>query len=142
MERDVFVAQPKVQPPRRFMSSSPRLTTRIAGHPIFAMLVPVPIICFAGTLITDIAYTETVNMQWANMSTWMLTAGLIIALFAVITGVIDFLSDRRCLKLVAIGMPNPLILDMPVKLCLKLVAIIGACFPDSKRELGDDEVDE
>ena len=127
------------------------------------MLVPVPIVCFVGTLITDIAYTETVNMQWANLSTWMLTVGLIIALFAVITGVIDFLSDRRCLKLVAIGMPNPLILDMPVKLCLKLVAIgmpntlildmpvklclklvaiIGACFPDSKRELGDDEVDE
>jgi uncharacterized membrane protein len=59
------------------------------------MLVPAPIICFAGTLVTDIVYAETANMQWANMSAWMLTVGLIVALFAVIAGVIDFLGDRR-----------------------------------------------
>jgi uncharacterized membrane protein len=66
------------------------------------MLVPIPITCFVGTLITDIAYAQTANMQWANMSAWLLTAGLIVALFAVIAGLIDFLSDRRIRDLRAV----------------------------------------
>ena len=55
-----------------------------------------------GTLVTDIAYAETANMQWANMSAWMLTVGLIVALFAVLAGFIDFLGDRRIRDLRAV----------------------------------------
>ncbi len=66
------------------------------------MLVPFPIACFVGTLITDIAYWRTANMQWSNMSSWMLTAGLIVALFAVIAGLVDFLGDRRIRDLRAV----------------------------------------
>ena len=39
-------------------------------------------------------------------------------------------------------MTNALVLDMPVELGLKLVAIIGSHFFDAERELGDDIVDE
>src|ERR1700749_712838 len=84
------------------MSTNPRSIASIAGHPIHAILVPIPIACFVGTLITDIAYAETANMQWANMSAWMLAVGLIIALFAVIAGLIDFLGDRRIRDLRAV----------------------------------------
>jgi uncharacterized membrane protein len=77
------------------MSSNPKSTAKIAGHPIHPMLVTIPIACFVGTLLTDIAYAETANMQWANFSAWMLTVGLIVAFFAVIAGLIDFFSDRR-----------------------------------------------
>jgi uncharacterized membrane protein len=84
------------------MPSNPRSTAKIAGHPLHAMLVPIPIACFAGTLATDIAYAETANMQWANMSAWMLTIGLIFALFAVIAGLIDFAGDRRIRDLRAV----------------------------------------
>lgn len=66
------------------------------------MLVPIPITCFAGTLLTDIAYAESANIQWANFSAWMLTIGLIVAAFAVIAGLIDFLSDRRIRDLRAV----------------------------------------
>jgi uncharacterized membrane protein len=59
------------------------------------MLVSVPIVCFGGTLITDIAYSQTYNMQWANFSAWMLAVGLFVSIFVVITGLIDFLGDRR-----------------------------------------------
>jgi uncharacterized membrane protein len=59
------------------------------------MLVPIPIACFVGTLVTDIVYWRTAAMQWANFSVWMLTVGLIVAAFAVLAGIIDFLSDRR-----------------------------------------------
>jgi uncharacterized membrane protein len=84
------------------MPSNPRSTAEIAGHPLHAMLVPIPIACFVGTLATDIAYAETANMQWANMSAWMLTIGLIFALFAVTAGLIDFAGDRRIRDLRAV----------------------------------------
>ena len=66
------------------------------------MLVPVPIACFVGTLFTDIAYWQTADMQWANMSIWMLTIGLIVAFLAVIAGLIEFFGDRRIRNLRAV----------------------------------------
>lgn len=84
------------------MSANPRSTARIAGHPLHPMLVPVPITCFAGTLVTDIAYAVTANMQWANFSAWLLFAGLVVAFFAVIAGFIDFLGERRIRDLSAV----------------------------------------
>ena len=82
--------------------TNPRSTASIAGHPLHAMLVPIPITCFVGTLITDIAYWQSAKMQWANFSAWLLTVGLIVALFAVIAGFIDFLGDRRIRNLRAV----------------------------------------
>jgi len=82
--------------------SNPRSTASIAGHPLHPMLVPIPVACFVGTLLTDIAYWQTANMQWANFSVWMLTVGLVVALLAVIAGVIDFLGDRRIRDLRAV----------------------------------------
>ncbi|MEE7502033.1 DUF2231 domain-containing protein [Methylobacterium mesophilicum] len=58
------------------------------------MLVPVPIVCFVGTLVTDIAYWRTANMQWANFSAWLLSVGLIVSALAALAGLIDFLGDR------------------------------------------------
>ena len=84
------------------MPSNPRSTANIAGHPLHAMLVPIPATCFVGALVTDIAYAETANMQWANFSVWLLAVGLIVALFAVIAGFIDFLGDRRIRNLNAV----------------------------------------
>jgi uncharacterized membrane protein len=66
------------------------------------MLVPIPIACFVGTFATDLAYWSTANMQWAVISSWLLTVGLIVALFAVIAGLIDFLGDRRIRDLRAV----------------------------------------
>ena len=74
---------------------NPRSTARIGGHPIHPMLVPVPIACFVGTLITDITYALTANMQWANFSAWLLAVGLVVSIFVVIAGLADFLGDRR-----------------------------------------------
>jgi uncharacterized membrane protein len=73
----------------------PRSTARIAGHPIHPMLVPVPIVCFVGALIADIAYWQTADMQWANFSAWLLVAGLVVSIFVVIAGVTDFIGERR-----------------------------------------------
>jgi uncharacterized membrane protein len=80
-------------------NDNPQSTVRVAGHPIHPMLVPFPIVCFVGALVTDIVYASTAQMQWANFSAWLLTAGLVISVFVVIAGVIDFFGDRRIRRL-------------------------------------------
>jgi uncharacterized membrane protein len=71
-----------------------RSTASVAGHPLHPMLVPFPIVCFVGTLVTDIAYWATANVMWANFSAWLLTVGLIMGVLAAVAGLIDFLGNR------------------------------------------------
>ncbi|MGY4421796.1 putative membrane protein [Bradyrhizobium sp. JR6.1] len=74
-------------------------------HPLHPMLVPFPIACFVGTLVTDITYWRTAEMMWADFSAWLLFAGLIMGGLAAIAGLIDFLGQspgpRAALCLVA-----------------------------------------
>jgi uncharacterized membrane protein len=81
------------------LSSNPRSTASIAGHPIHAMLAPIPIVCFVGTLLSDLVYWQSTAMQWANMSAWLLTIGLIASVFVAVAGLIDFFGDRRIPRL-------------------------------------------
>src|ERR1700751_3887543 len=57
------------------------------------MLVPVPIVCFIGALLTDIMYCVTAEMMWADLSAWLLVVGIIIGVLAAIAGLIDLLSS-------------------------------------------------
>ncbi len=45
-------------------------------------------------LATDCAYTATALWQWANFSAWLIAAGLIVVLGAVIVLAIDFATGR------------------------------------------------
>ncbi|NTH49334.1 DUF2231 domain-containing protein [Agrobacterium rhizogenes] len=69
-------------------------TARIGRHSVHPMLVPFPIVCFVGTLLTDVTYWRTEEMMWANFSAWLLAAGLLLGVLAAIAGLIDFLSNR------------------------------------------------
>jgi hypothetical protein len=51
-------------------ADSPYSTARLGSHPIHPILVPIPIACFAGTLLTDLMCWESASMQWANFSAW------------------------------------------------------------------------
>jgi len=73
---------------------TPRSTARIGAHPIHPMLIPFPIACFVGALLTDIAYWQTANIMWADFSTWLVTVGVIMGYLAAIAGLIDFLGSR------------------------------------------------
>jgi uncharacterized membrane protein len=59
------------------------------------MLVPFPIVCFLGALLTDIAYWRTADIMWANFSAWLLAAGLAVGVLAAIAGLVDFAASRR-----------------------------------------------
>jgi uncharacterized membrane protein len=71
----------------------PRSIAQIAGHPIHPMLVPVPIVCFVGTFLTDLVYWRTAEMMWADFSAWLLVVGLIAGVLAGIAGLIDFFGN-------------------------------------------------
>jgi uncharacterized membrane protein len=75
-------------------TDTPYSTARIGSHPIHPILVPVPIVCFVGALLTDLMYWRTASMQWANFSAWLVTVGVILGWLAAIAGLIDFLGNR------------------------------------------------
>ena len=77
----------------------PRSTAKIGGHPIHPMLVPIPITCFVGTLLTDIAFARTGGLQWGNFSSWLVSFGVIFTVLAAIAGAIDFFSESRIRRL-------------------------------------------
>jgi uncharacterized membrane protein len=74
--------------------ANPRSTARIFGQPIQAMLVPIPIGCFIGVLLTDLTYWWSAEMMWANFSAWLVTVGVIVGLIAAVFGLIDFAGSR------------------------------------------------
>lgn len=73
----------------------PRSTAAIAGHPIHAMLVPFPIVCFTLAFITDVIFWRTSYIMWQNFSAWLLLAGLIFGVLAALAGAVDFLARSR-----------------------------------------------
>lgn len=77
----------------------PRLT--IAGVPMHAMLVPFPIACFTGALLTDIAYLNTAEIQWANFSAWLLAFGVLTGGIAAVGGMIDLFAQKSLKPLIA-----------------------------------------
>jgi uncharacterized membrane protein len=77
----------------------PKATAKIADHPIHPMLVPFPIVCFVGTFVTDLVYTQTGDPGWANASMWLLIFGLAMAALAAVAGLADFLGDDRIRRL-------------------------------------------
>ena len=74
--------------------ANPPSTLRIFRQPIHPMLVPIPIACFVGVLLTDLTYWWSADMMWADFSAWLVTVGVIFGFLAAIFGLIDFLGNR------------------------------------------------
>jgi uncharacterized membrane protein len=66
----------------------------IIRHPIYAMLFPVPVVCFLGALLTDIAYVESDGgLMWLAFSSWLLLAGLAFGAIAALVLLIDVIRS-------------------------------------------------
>lgn len=65
-----------------------------AAHPIHGILAAYPLAGFTGALLTDIAYAETANMQWANFSVWLIAVGVMFGVLAALAGIVDALGGR------------------------------------------------
>jgi uncharacterized membrane protein len=72
----------------------------IARHPLYALFLPVPIVCFIGALITDLSYLNSGgNLLWLNFSSWLLAAGLLFGAIAGLFLLIDVIRGVRGLGL-------------------------------------------
>ena len=62
----------------------------LVRHPIYSMLFPVPVVCFVGVLLTDIAYLNSGgNLVWLDFTSWLLLAGLLAGAIAALVLLID-----------------------------------------------------
>lgn len=65
---------------------------RALGHPIHPMLIVFPLGLLSVAAIFDIVYLCTNNGHWADVSFWIIAAGIIGGLVAAVFGLIDWLA--------------------------------------------------
>ena len=66
----------------------------VARAPLHPTLMSVPITCFVGTLLTDLAYWQTAEMMWADFSAWLISAGVVLGWLGCIAGIVDLVGRR------------------------------------------------
>lgn len=78
------------------VAARPARLIAIARHPLYAMLLPIPVVSFVGALLTDLAYLNSGgNLLWLNFSSWLLAAGLLFGAIAGIVLLIDVVRGIR-----------------------------------------------
>jgi uncharacterized membrane protein len=74
---------------------NPVSSANLAGHPMHPILITLPIGFFVATFLFDVVFWQTGDQAFATGATWLLGAGLVGAVLAAVTGLIDFLGDGR-----------------------------------------------
>jgi uncharacterized membrane protein len=66
----------------------------IFRHPIYNMLLPVPVICFLGVVLTDLTYLKSGgNLIWLAFSSWLLLFGLAFGVLGAVVLLLDFIRS-------------------------------------------------
>jgi uncharacterized membrane protein len=74
--------------------SAPKPSDHLASSLLHRGFLGAAGVLLIAAFITDYVYYTTSLWQWANFSAWLITAGLIVALVAVLLLLIDFASGR------------------------------------------------
>lgn len=64
-------------------------------QPLHGMLAAFPLAFFVAAFLSDWAYSQSANMQWANFSVWLITGGVIMAVAAGIAGIVNAMVIGR-----------------------------------------------
>jgi uncharacterized membrane protein len=65
------------------------------GYPLCSWISPFPFACFAGALLTDLAYWGAPDAMWETFSVWLITTGLVMAGISVVAALIDLARPRH-----------------------------------------------
>lgn len=66
----------------------------ISRRPFHKTPMAVANACFIGTLLTDVTYWQSAEMMWADFSAWLLFAGLVVGVLAVLLALVDLFTGR------------------------------------------------
>ncbi len=81
---------------------------KVMGHPIHPILVPFPLGLLTTSVIFDVVYLLTGGARWAEISFWMIAAGVIGGLLAAVLGLIDWLGIPSGTRAKVIGLAHGL----------------------------------
>lgn len=71
-------------------------THRRSIHPLHAILLAGAVPLFLGTLLADIAYAASYEVQWKNFAAWSIVGGLVFGVLALLWGLVGLLrADSR-----------------------------------------------
>lgn len=70
-------------------------TVSIRKHPLHPAVVDFPIAFLTAALVTDILFWWAGDAHWAEFSFWLILAGWITGMIAILTGLIDFLTMEK-----------------------------------------------
>jgi uncharacterized membrane protein len=73
---------------------TPEPSAQLAPALLHRGFVGAAAVLLIAAFVTDWTYYTTALWQWANFSAWLITAGLVVALVAVILLLVDFASGR------------------------------------------------
>ena len=78
---------------------------KILGHPLHQMVIVFPLGLLVTSVVFDVLYfLGGRNPRWADISYWMIVAGLIGGLIAAVPGWVDYLSIPKGTRAKAIGL--------------------------------------
>lgn len=62
--------------------------------PALTLLLGMTTALFLGAFITDVSYSQTFEIQWANFSAWLIAGGLVTGGVVVALAIVGFLRNR------------------------------------------------
>lgn len=68
---------------------------RITPGPLHATLLAGTVPLFLGALLSDIAYTQTFQIQWANFASWLIAGALVFCGLALLCALVNLLRAER-----------------------------------------------
>ena len=81
---------------------------RMMGHPIHPILVSFPLGLLTTAVIFDVVHLLTGGARWAEISFWMIAAGVVGGLLAAVFGLIDWLAIPSGTRAKAMGLAHGL----------------------------------
>lgn len=75
--------------------ATPSPTYHSPPGPLHAILLCGTVPLFLGTLLSDIAYYDSYQIQWSNFASWLIVGGLVFAGLALVFALVNLLRARR-----------------------------------------------